>query len=173
MMIQMFEKPLGMRDDFPSIVKRKSKLSAAGIKIMEQYGYEMLQTPSLEYYETIGKISAIPDSQLFKLLDSQGHTLVLRPDMTAPIARVAASKLLNEQVPIRLAYSANVFRAQHREGGRPAEFEQVGAECIGDETVSADGEMITLAISSLKASGLVDFQLSVGHAEFVNEFFIQ
>lgn len=169
----MFEKPLGMRDTLPNLYENLQHVRIKLETEMKNWGYQFIATPTLEYYETVGSASAILDQQLFKLLDSQGHTLVLRPDMTAPIARVAASKLLNEQVPIRLAYSANVFRAQHREGGRPAEFEQVGAECIGDETVSADGEMITLAISSLKASGLVDFQLSVGHAEFVNEFFIQ
>ena len=69
-------------------------------------------------------------SSSFKLLDQEGHTLVLRPDMTAPIARVAASKLLNDDLPLRLAYTANVFRAQQREGGRPAEFEQIGLNLL-------------------------------------------
>ena len=169
MMIQMFEKPLGMRDDFPSIVKRKSKLSAAGIKIMEQYGYEMLQTPSLEYYETIGKISAIPDSQLFKLLDSQGHTLVLRPDMTSPIARVAASKLLKEKMPVRLGYYSNVFRAQLREGGRPAEFEQMGVELIGDESLYADVEVILLATEILRALNVDSGRIVIGHTHLLQQ----
>jgi ATP phosphoribosyltransferase regulatory subunit len=169
----MFEKPLGMRDTLPNLYETKQHVRTALEVEMKNWGYQFIATPTLEYYETVGSASAILDQQLFKLLDQQGHTLVLRPDMTAPIARVAASKLLNEDFPIRLAYSENLFRAQQREGGRPAEFEQVGAECIGDETVSADGEMITLAISSLKKSGLADFQLSVGHAEFVNELFKQ
>jgi len=169
MMIQMFEKPLGMRDDFPSIVKRKSKLSAAGIKIMEQYGYEMLQTPSLEYYETIGKISAIPDSQLFKLLDSQGHTLVLRPDMTSPIARVAASKLLKEKMPVRLGYYSNVFRAQLREGGRPAEFEQMGVELIGDESLYADVEVILLATEILRELNVDSGRIVIGHTQLLQQ----
>lgn len=169
----MFEKPLGMRDTLPNLYEKMQHVRTALETEMKAWGYQFIATPTLEYYETVGAASAILDQQLFKLLDQQGHTLVLRPDMTAPIARVAASKLLSEQVPLRLAYSANVFRAQQREGGRPAEFKQVGVECIGDETVSADGEMITLAISSLKGAGLADFQLSVGHAEFVNELFRQ
>ena len=100
---------------------------------MKRWGYQFIETPALEYYDTVGAASAILDQQLFKLLDQQGHTLVLRPDMTSPIARVAASKLLKEELPLRLAYSANVYRAQQREGGRPAEFEQIGVECIGDQ----------------------------------------
>lgn len=169
MSIQMFEKPLGMRDDFPSIIKRKSKLSAAGIHIMEQFGYEMLQTPSLEYYETIGKISAISDNQLFKLLDNQGQTLVLRPDMTSPIARIAASKLLKEKMPVRLGYYSNVFRAQLREGGRPAEFEQMGVELIGDESLYADAEVILLATEILRKLRVESGRIVVGHTQLLQE----
>lgn len=169
----MFEKPLGMRDTLPELHETKDKVRSAIEIEMKRWGFQFIETPTLEYYETVGNASAILDQQLFKLLDQQGHTLVLRPDMTAPIARVAASKLFNDHVPLRLAYSANVFRAQQREGGRPAEFEQIGVECIGDDSVSADGEMIALAISSLKKAGLEQFQLSVGHVGFVNELFVQ
>ncbi|SEM64221.1 ATP phosphoribosyltransferase regulatory subunit [Mesobacillus persicus] len=169
----MFEKPLGMRDTLPNLYETKEHVRSSLEAEMKCWGYQFIGTPALEYYETVGTASAILDQQLFKLLDQEGNTLVLRPDMTAPIARVAASKLLKDNLPFRLAYSANVFRAQQREGGRPAEFEQVGVECIGDETVSADGEMIALAVASLKEAGLKNFQLSIGHAGFVKELFIQ
>lgn len=169
----MFEKPLGMRDTLPELYETKSQVRMLIAEEMKKWGYQFIETPTLEYYETVGSASAILDQQLFKLLDQQGHTLVLRPDMTAPIARVAASKLLKVNQPLRLAYSANVYRAQQREGGRPAEFEQIGVECIADETVSADGEVIALMISSLKEVGLEHFQISVGHIGFVQELFQQ
>ncbi|MEQ2528817.1 ATP phosphoribosyltransferase regulatory subunit [Robertmurraya yapensis] len=169
----MFEKPLGMRDTLPELYEAKSQVRNAIGNEMKQWGYQFMETPALEYYETVGTASAILDQQLFKLLDSQGHTLVLRPDMTAPIARVAASKLLKEDLPLRLAYSASVFRAQQREGGRPAEFEQIGVEMIADETVSADGEVIALMVSALKQAKLENFQISVGHIGFVQELFLQ
>lgn len=92
--------------------------------------------------------------------------------MTAPIARVAASKLLKQQIPLRLAYSANVYRAQQREGGRPAEFEQIGIECIGNKSISADAEMIALLADALKAAGLQEFKISIGHIGFLQEFFL-
>lgn len=76
-------------------------------------------------------------------------------------------------MPLRLAYSANVFRAQRREGGRPAEFEQIGVEFLNDETVSCDGEVIALLISSLKKAGLSQFQVSIGHIGFAQELFLQ
>lgn len=169
----MFEKPLGMRDTLPELYEKKNHVRTLMSEELKKWGYQFIETPVLEYYETVGSASATLDQKLFKLLDREGHTLVLRPDMTAPIARVAASKLLKEDLPLRLAYSANVYRAQQREGGRPAEFEQIGVEYIADNTVSADGEVIALMISSLQSVGLNEFQISIGHIGFVKELFFQ
>ncbi len=168
----MFEKPLGMRDTLPLLYAAKKKIRDKILTEIKSWGYQMLETPALEYYETIGEASAIQDQKLFKLLDQQGRTLVLKPDMTAPIARVAASKLLKERIPLRLSYSTNVYRAQQREGGRPAEFEQIGVECIGNRSVSGDAESIALLVSSLKAAGLQEFKVTIGHIGFVQELFL-
>ena len=168
----MFEKPLGMRDTLPLLYEAKMSVRDKMLREINSWGYQLLETPALEYYETVGEASAILDQQLFKLLDQQGHTLVLRPDMTAPIARVAASKLLKNRIPLRLSYAANVYRAQQREGGRPAEFEQIGIECIGNPTVSGDAESIALLISTIQATGLKDFKVSVGHVGFVQQLFL-
>jgi ATP phosphoribosyltransferase regulatory subunit len=172
-MLFMFEKPLGMRDTLPSLYEVKKKVRSAMSEEINSWGFQFIETPTLEYYKTIGEASAILDQQLFKLLDQQGHSLVLRPDMTAPIARVAASRLFQEGHPLRLAYSANVFRAQQREGGRPAEFEQIGVECIGDKTISCDAEAIALMVSSLKKAGLSQFTVAIGHIGYVNALFLE
>jgi ATP phosphoribosyltransferase regulatory subunit len=169
----MFEKPLGMRDTLPSLYEAKKQVKNEMITEINQWGYQFMETPTLEYYETVGEASAILDQQLFKLLDQQGHTLVLRPDMTAPIARVAASRLVNDGYPLRLAYSANVFRAQQNEAGRPAEFEQIGVECIGDRSISADAEMIALMVSLLEKVGLSTFTIAIGHVGFLQEIFLR
>jgi ATP phosphoribosyltransferase regulatory subunit len=169
----MFEKPLGMRDTLPELYEKKHRVRSLMEDAIKAWGYQFIETPTLEYYETVGAASAILDQELFKLLDKDGHTLVLRPDMTAPIARVAASKLLEEDSPLRLAYSGNVYRAQQREGGRPAEFEQIGVEYMNDDTVTSDGEAIALLVSSLKKAGLSKFQVSVGHIGFAQELFMQ
>lgn len=172
MSLFMFEKPLGMRDTLPELYETKQRVKRKLEEEMKSWGYQFIETPTLEYFDTVGSASAILDQMLFKLLDQQGHTLVLRPDMTTPIARVAVSKLLKD-LPLRLASSANLFRAQQREGGRPAEFEQIGVELIADNTLSADAEVIALMASSIKAAGLVDFKISVGHIGFVKELFLQ
>lgn len=160
----MFEKPLGMRDTFPQIYEKLEGVREIGRSLLRARGYEFIKTPTVEYYDTVGKASAIQDATLFKLVDSQGNTLVLRPDMTTPIARVVTSKLLKEKIPQRLAYFENVFRAQQQEGGRPAEFEQMGIELIGDHSVYADAEVIMTAIELVQAYGIESFKITIGHA---------
>ncbi|MED4075319.1 ATP phosphoribosyltransferase regulatory subunit [Lysinibacillus fusiformis] len=166
--IKMFEKPLGMRDTFPQIFEKVEAVRQTGKDFLCKRGYEFIKTPAVEYFDTVGKASAIADTHLFKLVDSQGNTLVLRPDMTTPIARVATSKLLKEMIPQRLAYFASVFRAQEVEGGRPAEFDQMGIELIGDQSVFADAEVIVTAMELLKHLQLVAFKVTIGHAGILN-----
>jgi len=162
--IKKFEKPLGMRDTFPETYEKIETARQIGRNFLRSRGFDFIETPTLEYYDTVGKASAIFDARLFKLVDSQGNTLVLRPDMTSPIARVATSKLLKEKIPLRLAYSANVFRAQQKEGGRPAEFGQMGIEIIGDKSVFADAEVIITAINLIQEFGIESFTITIGHA---------
>ncbi|MCP6682192.1 ATP phosphoribosyltransferase regulatory subunit [Bacillus nakamurai] len=169
----MFEKPHGMRDTLPGLYEEKKNVRFALTDLIDKWGYQFMETPTLEFYETVGVQSAIEEQQLFKLLDQDGKTLVLRPDMTGPIARVAASKLHKHDHPLRAGYVANVFRAQEREGGRPAEFEQVGAELIGDGSTSADAEVIALAAGALKNAGLQQFKIAIGHAGLADELFVE
>lgn len=171
--IRKFEKPLGMRDSFPLINEKKERIRDIGRQFFQTRGFDFIKTPTVEYYETVGKASAIADSSLFKLVDRQGETLVLRPDMTTPIVRVATSKLLKEQIPLRLAYFANVFRAQEHEGGRPAEFEQMGVELIGDSSVFADAEMIITASDFVQELGIGEYHLTVGHAGLLQSILTQ
>lgn len=166
--IKKFEKPLGMRDTFPEIYEKIENVRQTGQVFLKQRGFDFVKTPTLEYYDTVGKASSTYESSLFKLVDSQGNTLVLRPDMTTPIARLASSKLLKEKIPLRLAYFANVFRAQQMEGGRPAEFAQMGVEIIGDSTVYTDAEVIITAIQLIQSYGIDSFKITIGHAGILN-----
>lgn len=162
-----FEKPLGMRDILPESLAKQRHLEASLRKCIERWGYAEIYTPSLEYYDTVGKASATLADRMFKLLDKQGHTVVLRPDMTSPIARVVSSLYKDVPLPIRLYYQANVFRAQEKEAGRDAEFFQTGVELIGDASVDADAEAIALAVYCLRAAQVPSFKIAIGHIDFV------
>jgi len=163
-----FEKPLGMRDILPDSLAKQRHLERALRECIERWGYEEISTPSLEYYDTVGAASATLTDRMFRLLDKQGHTVVLRPDMTAPIARVVSSLYKTVPLPLRLFYQANVFRAQEKEAGRNAEFFQTGIELIGDASVDADAEAIALAVFCLQAAGVETFRIAIGHVDFVD-----
>ncbi len=164
----VFEKPLGMRDILPESLAKQRHLEQALKNCIEKWGYEEIMTPSLEYFDTVGAASATLTDRMFKLLDKQGHTVVLRPDMTTPIARVVSSLYKDMPFPIRLFYQANLFRAQEKEAGRNAEFYQTGVELIGEASVDADAEAIALAIGCLQAANIGTFKLAIGHVDFLD-----
>ncbi|WP_339060422.1 ATP phosphoribosyltransferase regulatory subunit [Tepidibacillus marianensis] len=166
--LKNFEKPIGFRDLLPEMTGQKRVIENRLQDLFSRWGYQEIMTPTLEYDQTVGKASAISDEKMFRLLDRMGHTLVLRPDMTAPIARVVSSVLREQPLPIRISYHANVFRAQENEAGRFSEFYQSGVELIGERTPDADAEVLTLAIQSLKELQLDSFQVTVGHMGFLD-----
>lgn len=159
--IMPFEKPFGMKDWLPSVFRQRRKLENEIEEIIISYGYDFLSTPTLEYYETVGKSSAIKEDELFKLLDHDGNTVVLRPDMTAPIARLISTYYKDYENPVRVAYGANVFRSVGR--GQKTEFRQIGIECIGDASVDAQAEVISLLSTIFKNVWKKDFQIIIGH----------
>ncbi|OZB89980.1 ATP phosphoribosyltransferase regulatory subunit [Paenibacillus sp. XY044] len=166
-----FEKPSGVRDYVPYAVSKLRRIERDVLDCMSHWGYRQIMTPTMEYYDTVGVASSTSDRKLFKLLNNRGTTLVLRSDMTAPIARVISSLLKEEPLPIRLSYHANVFRAIEEEAGREAEFFQTGVELVGDDSPEADAEVVALAIESLKAAGVSSFKIAMGHVGFLNGLF--
>lgn len=166
-----FEKPTGVKDYLPEAVTRLRHIEGRVLDCMERWGYRQVMTPTLEFYDTVGVASSTSDKKLFKLLDQNGRTLVLRSDVTAPIARVVASLLRDRSFPLRLSYHSNVFRAFEEEAGRESEFYQTGVELVGDASPEADAEVIALAIASLLAAGVGTFKIAIGHVGFFNGLF--
>ncbi|RRJ63148.1 ATP phosphoribosyltransferase regulatory subunit [Paenibacillus oralis] len=163
-----FEKPAGVRDYLPFAVDKLRAIERRVLDCMEGWGYRQIMTPTMEYYDTVGVASSTSDQKLFKLLNNRGTTMVLRSDMTAPIARVVASLLKEEPLPLRLSYHANVFRAIEEEAGKEAEFYQTGVELVGDDSPDADAEVVALAVASLQAAGVRSFKIALGHVGFLN-----
>lgn len=168
---KVFEKPAGVKDYLPEAVAKLRNIESKVLECMQRWGYRQMMTPTLEFYDTVGVASSTSDKKLFKLLDKRGTTLVMRSDMTAPIARVVASLLKEEAFPLRLSYHSNVFRAIEEEAGREAEFYQTGVELVGDASSEADAEVVALAIASLKAAGITKFKIALGHVGFLNGLF--
>ncbi|GGG09567.1 ATP phosphoribosyltransferase regulatory subunit [Paenibacillus aceti] len=163
-----FEKPAGVRDYLPFAAARLREIERRVLDCMAGWGYRQIMTPTMEYYETVGMASSTSDQKLFKLLNNRGTTMVLRSDMTTPIARVVSSLLKEEPLPLRLSYHANVFRSMEEEAGKEAEFYQTGVELVGDPSAEADAEVVALAVASLQAAGVSSFKIALGHVGFLN-----
>ena len=159
--------PEGVRDIYNVECGKKLALENRLKKTLHLFGYHDIQTPTFEYFDVFRKeIGTIPSKDLYKFFDKEGNTLVLRPDITPSIARVAATLFGEEDLPIRLCYTGNTFINHSNNQGRLREVTQMGAELIGDDSVEADAEMLAMVIESMQAIGIKEFQLSVGHLGF-------
>ena len=166
-MEKLLHTPEGVRDIYNVECGKKLALENRLKKTLHLFGYHDIQTPTFEYFHVFRKeIATIPSKDLYKFFDKEGNTLVLRPDITPSIARVAATLFGEEDLPIRLCYTGNTFINHSNNQGRLREVTQMGAELIGDDSVEADAEMLAMVIESMLANGLKEFQLSVGHLGF-------
>ena len=166
-MRQQMHTPEGVRDIYGIEYKKKLMIEEKLQKVMHLYGYQDIQTPMFEYFDVFGKeVGTIPSKELYKFFDKEGNTLVLRPDITPSIARVATTVYESENMPIRLCYKGNTFVNHSNYLGRLRENTQLGAELIGVDSVEADAEMIAMAVESLQEVGLHDFQIHIGDVNF-------
>ncbi|AKL93694.1 ATP phosphoribosyltransferase regulatory subunit [Clostridium aceticum] len=140
-------------------------------KLMDNFiksGYMEVNTPSLEYYDLFSNdYLASNGDKMFKLIDTNGGILVLRPDCTIPIARMVATKMKDFVYPLKLCYVQNVFRIDEEQAGKKREFRQAGVELFGVASYEADVEVIITAIESLKNLGLKNFQIDIGQVKLL------
>ena len=161
--------PYGTRDFLPKEAKQKRVIEGSLAELFAGWGYDEVVTPTFEYSDTIaaGAGGDILQS-LFKFIDKDNRIVVLRPDMTTPIARVAATRLRGDGTTARLFYLTNVFRHELAQAGRQCEFYQAGVELLGEAGPAADAEIIALAAAAMLEAGLDKFQISLGQVEFIN-----
>lgn len=135
-------------------------------------GYSELTTPGLEFFDVFQSESGhYPQERLYKMTDSKGRLLVLRPESTMPIARVVATRLRDASLPLRLYYNQSVYRFEPALKGRSDEITQTGIELLGSASYMADVEMVTTAIEALAAccNGSISFSLELGDAGVFKE----
>lgn len=161
--------PYGTRDFLPCEAANKREIEASLAEVFIKWGYDEVVTPTIEYLDTLtmGNGNEV-EPHMFKFFDKNNRTLALRHEMTTPIARVAASRLNDTKLPLKLSYITNVYRYEQAQTGRQCEFYQAGVELMGIPNASADAEVIALAIECLRQSGLDNFQISLGQVEFIN-----
>lgn len=164
---QILHTPEGVRDIYGKEYYRKRELENRLQESIRLYGYQEIQPPTFEYFDVFSKdIGTTPSRELYKFFDKEGNTLVLRPDFTPSIARCAAKYFGESRVPLRFSYLGNTFSNTSNLQGKLKESTQIGAELIGDPTVEADAEIISLVVKALLNAGLQRFQVSIGEVEY-------
>ncbi len=164
---RLLHTPEGVRDIYNGECRRKLAVEQKILNSFYLYGYEHIETPSFEYFDLFNKDrGSVGDKEMFKLFDRDNNTLVLKPDMTPAVARCVAKYYMDDPMPLRLCYLERTFKNNTNYQGRLKETTQTGAELIGDDSPQADGELLAMVIDSLKAAGLQEFQVEIGHADF-------
>jgi len=160
--------PNGTATVLPATARRVRSLEDQLLSNLARWGYREIILPTFEYLDVISDGLA-PDvlEKCYKFADwTTGRILVLRPDVTAQIARIVAMDMGGMELPLRLSYRTTVFRYEPEHAGREREIFQVGVELIGADEPHLDAEIITLLIESLKHIGIRDFKVSLGHVGF-------
>ena len=157
--------PPGTLDLTGEAARRRRTLQREAIGVLERAGYEELLPPTFEYEDVFLRAGGAGVAErLVRFPDRDGRILSLRYDFTASLARVASTTFAAATGPLRLCYSGRVFRQEPERGGRPREILQVGAELLGQTGLAADVETVRLALALVRAAGLGDFQVNLGHA---------
>ena len=173
-MQRIFHTPEGVRDIYSQECSRKQKLQEKLHRVFHQYGFEDIETPTFEYFEVFSKeVGTIPSRELYKFFDREGNTLVLRPDFTPSVSRACATYFNPEKEVVNLCYTGNTFINNSSFRGRLKETTQMGVERIGDDSAEADAEILAMTVECLLASGLTEFQVSVGQVDYYKAIFAQ
>ena len=161
----------GVRDFLGKELLVKKEIENRLLKLFKSYGYNLVETPTFEYLDVYTSSNGIQSPSLYNLINRQGELLALRNDMTLSIARVVATKDLNDIVPKKYCYIADTFRYPRLYQGKSHVFTQAGIELIGISNIKADIECIKLVYSALKAINLDSFTIHIGSAKFIEALF--
>jgi ATP phosphoribosyltransferase regulatory subunit len=152
--------PRGFKDVLPEEARWRESITIRVQTALSSWGYAPIETPTLELLKVLEQGGSLGETS-FRLFDSDGALLVLRPDVTLPIARMVASRLGAIVEPLRFRYVQPVFREEDSLRGQAREFTQIGVESIGLSGASADSEVILLMVDALKACGLTEFTIAI------------
>ncbi len=156
--------PSGTRDVLPDEMREVRAVTDRMRGVFEGAGFGEVYTPALEYEQTFTRTMYAGATPAYRLFDEQGAVLVLRPDMTLPIARLVATRYAGEEPPLRFCYTAHAYRGVRPGRGQSREFLQAGVELIGVGGASGTAEVLTVMCAALDAAGLANYRVGVGDA---------
>jgi histidyl-tRNA synthetase len=157
-----------MDDLLPEDFAVKQKIVDVIREVYRLYGYEEVETPTLEYLELFeAKSGEEIRHRMFIFTDPHGRKLVLRPEVTASVARLVASKLSKRPLPLRLGYIADCYRYDEPQWGRRRRFWHGGFELFGARDPSSDAEIILASRDVFNRLAIKDYYFKLGHVGII------
>jgi ATP phosphoribosyltransferase regulatory subunit len=153
--------PSGTRDVLPDEMRELRELTERMRAVFDRAGYGEVYTPALEYERTFTR-DGVATNGSYRLFDEHGDVLVLRSDMTVPIARLVGNRYGNSELPLRFCYFAHAYRSVRPQRGQSREFLQAGVELIGAPGAQGTAQALTVLSDALEAAGLRRFRIGVG-----------
>ena len=157
--------PEGFHDRLPPEADAAARLERAVLGVARGYGYEQVDPPLAEFAESLAtRLKAGRMEQVVRFVDPVSQrTLAIRPDMTAQVGRIAATRMAHHPRPVRLCYAGQVLKLRATELRPERAMRQIGAELIGLDSVEAAREIVRMAVEALAAAGIaapaIDFTL--------------
>lgn len=168
----MFQVPRGTRDFPPDEMQKRRYLEQNMAATFTSFGYGEIQTPTFENVEIFtAKSGESIINELYAFTDKGGRELALRPELTAPVIRCYVERLQMEPKPLKLFYFGNCYRYDRPQKGRYREFQQAGCEIIGADTCESTAELLALAYTLLKNTGLQNIRLKIGNLTVISAVF--
>jgi ATP phosphoribosyltransferase regulatory subunit len=160
--------PAGVRDVLPVEAAELRALGTALLGAFASFGYREVMTPLIELADVLDRAEEHGVGRAYRLFDDEGRVLVLRPDLTIPVARLVATRMSDHPGPVRVSYAARAVRPPSPGKIEGAEQRQAGIELVGGDGPAADAEVIAALARALSAAGVPDARVAVGSVALVS-----
>ncbi len=153
--------PKGFGDILPEEAAKRRKMFAAIVPVLEKYGFVPLETPTVEFAETLLGKYGEEEKLVYQLTDKGGRKLALRYDLTVPLARFVANNLGLLKPTFSRYQIGQVFRGENPQRGRSREFTQFDFDTVGSDDYKEDAKVIATALESALAINLNESYIQI------------
>ncbi|CAL9560441.1 Histidine--tRNA ligase [Actinosynnema sp. ALI-1.44] len=164
--VTTFSAPKGVPDYFPPVSATFAAVRDTLLDSARLAGYGYIELPVFEdtalFARGVGESTDVVTKEMYTFTDRGGRSITLRPEGTAGVMRAVIEHGLDKgQLPVKLAYAGQFFRAEQPQAGRYRQFHQVGVEAIGVDDPALDAEVIAIADEAFRRMGLTGYRLEL------------
>ena len=166
MKFEKIQAPKGVREYLPPESQSFEWVREQLIAPAKDAGYQLMELPVFEdtnlFSRGVGESTDVVSKEMYTFEDRGGRSITLRPEGTAGVMRAVIEQNLDRgQLPVKVWYSGQFFRAERPQAGRYRQFYQVGIEAIGIDDPALDAEVIAIADRGFKNLGLKNYRLEI------------